>query len=53
MVAVIGPSLPRSEEVLESDDAECYNRTVSRGLDRALLPGLREMFVRWLTREVS
>ena len=49
MVAVVGPSFSRSKEVLESEAAECYNRTDSR---ECLLPP--RLFIQVLERvEVS
>ena len=41
-VAVVGPSFSRSEEVLESKAAECYNQSDSRALDRAWCLGCRK-----------
>ena len=47
------PSFSRSEEVLESEAAECYNRMGSLELDRASVPGLQEVFVSCLATNSS
>jgi len=41
MVAVSAPLFAKSEEVLETKAAECYNRTNSPKLDRASVAGLQ------------
>ena len=37
-----------SEEVLETEAAECYNRIDSPELDRASVAGMQEAYVSWL-----
>jgi hypothetical protein len=43
----------RSEEVLETEAAECYNRIDSPELDRASVAGLQEVFVSWLMQRLT
>ena len=52
MVAVFAPLFARSEEVLETEAAECYNRIDSPELDRASVAGLQEVFVSWLMQRL-
>jgi len=52
MVAVFAPLFARSEEVLEAEAAECYNRIDSPELDRASVDGLQEVFVSWLMQRL-
>ena len=53
MVAVFAPLFARSEEVLETEAAECYNRIDSPELDRASVAGLQEVFVSWLMQRLT
>ena len=52
MVAVFAPLFASSEEVLETEAAECYNRLDSPELDRASVAGLQEVFVSWLMQRL-
>ena len=52
MVAVFAPLFASSEEVLETEAAECYNRIDSPELDRASVAGLQEVFVSWLMQRL-
>ena len=52
MVAVFAPLFAGSEEVLETEAAECYNRIDSPELDRASVAGLQEVFVSWLMQRL-
>ena len=48
MVAVFAPLFERSEEVLESVAAKCYNRLDNAELDQKSVAALQEVFVSWL-----
>ena len=52
MVAVFAPLFAESEELLETEAAECYNRINSPELDRASVAGLQEVFVSWLMQRL-
>ncbi len=52
MVAVFAPLFARSEEVLETEAAECYNRIDNPELDRTSVAGLQEVFVSWLMQRL-
>ena len=52
MVAVFAPLFASSEEVLETEAAECYTRLDSPELDRASVAGLQEVFVSWLMQRL-
>jgi flagellar biosynthesis/type III secretory pathway protein FliH len=52
LVAVFAPLFASSEEVLETEAAECYTRLDSPELDRASVAGLQEVFVSWLMQRL-
>ena len=52
MEAVFTPLFAESDEVLEEEAAECYNRLDSAELDRKSVAALQEVFVSWLMRRL-